>query len=259
MITRDEILAAIAAGAEATATLFETLVAENATLRARIKELEDRLNKDSHNSHQPPSRDRPAKRRTRSLRKRSGKQSGGQVGHPGVTRCLVDDPDDIIPHEPPTCAACGTSLAAVPALSQERRQVIEIPEPRPVVTEHQVVRKACPVCQTVTVGEFPAEVTQPVQYGPRTKAAAVYLQSMWRIRLNHYLPPTPDLPDYFSESLGLPNALDLYGKAGLYALANWHSAHTPWRANHLSEYEGVAELLLADVELKARHVTSAGR
>ncbi len=88
--------------------------------------------------------------------------------------------------------------------------------------------------------------------------AAVYLQCMWRIRLDHYLPPTPDLPDYFSASLGLPDALDEYGKAGLYALAEWHSAHAPGRANHLSEYEGVAELLLADIRLKARHVASAG-
>ena len=89
--------------------------------------------------------------------------------------------------------------------------------------------------------------------------AAVYLQSMWRIRLDHYLPPTPDLPDYFSAELGLPDALDLYGKAGLYALAEWHSAQAPGRANHLSEYMGVAELLLADIQLKARHVAPAGR
>ena len=29
--------------------------------------------------------------------------------------------------------------------------------------EHQALRKACPVCQTVTAGEFPAEVTQSVE------------------------------------------------------------------------------------------------
>src|SRR6185369_6834571 len=45
--------------------------------------------------------------------------------------------------------------------------------------------------------------------------AAVYLQTMWRIRLNHYLPPTPDLPDYFSAELGLPDAQEEFGKAGL--------------------------------------------
>ena len=177
MITRDEIQAAVAAGSEAIVTLVEALVAENATLRARIKELEDRLNKDSHNSQQPPSGDGPGKKRVHSLRQRSGKKSGGQVGHPGVTRCLVDDPDNVIPHTPSVCAGCGISLEAVPAIRQERRQVIEIPEPHPVVTEHQVMQKTCPVCQGVTTGQFPVEVSQPVQYGPRTKAVAVYLQS----------------------------------------------------------------------------------
>src|SRR3972149_12170029 len=110
MITRDEILAAVAAGSEALLTLVEALVTENATLRARIKELEDRLNRDSHNSHQAPPRDGPGKKRPRSLRKRSGKQSGGQVGHPGVTRCLVADPDDIIRREASVRAGWGGAL-----------------------------------------------------------------------------------------------------------------------------------------------------
>ena len=127
---------------------------------------------------QPPSSDGLAKRpRPRSLRKRSGKKPGGQQGHAGVTRALVDNPDQVMRHVPTVCAGCGLSLAAAPEIGQERRQVIEIPEPRPEVTEHQAAHKACPVCQTVTAGEFPAAVSQPVQYGPRTKAAAVYLQT----------------------------------------------------------------------------------
>jgi transposase len=182
MPSRDEILAVYAAGPDALVVWVEQLVGahqrEVANLTARLEQLEARLNKDSHNSHQPPSSDGPAKRpRPHSLRQRSGKKSGGQPGHPGVTRCLVDDPDSIVRHVPATCARCGADLEAVPEVEPERRQVIEIPEPRPVVTEHQAVQKTCPVCQTVTAGEFPPEVTQPVQYGPRAKAAAVYLQT----------------------------------------------------------------------------------
>ncbi len=185
MLSRERILAIFEAGPEAVVALVEKLLATQANLMqqvgaltAHVRALEAQLNKDSHNSHKPPSSDGPAKRpRPRSMRKRSGKKSGGQAGHPGVTRCLVDDPDTVVPHEPLVCAGCGASLAAVPVVGQERRQMIEIPAPRPVVTEHQAVQKACPVCQTVTAGEFPAEVTQPVEYGPRTKAVAVYLQS----------------------------------------------------------------------------------
>ena len=185
MLSRDEILAIYQAGPDAMVALVEQLLANQATLEqqvtgltTRVAELEARLNKDSHNSHKPPSSDGPAKRpRVHSLRKRSGKKSGGQEGHPGVTRALVDEPDVLVPHAPTVCAGCGASLANASETGRERRQVIEIPKPRPEVTEHQTVHKACPVCQTVTAGEFPADVTQPVQYGPRTKAAAVYLQT----------------------------------------------------------------------------------
>ena len=199
MPSRDEILAIYKAGPDAVVTwikqlveayqeqvialttritrLVETHELQVANLTARVEQLETRLGKDSHNSHQPPSSDGPAKRpRTRSLRKRSGKKSGGQDGHPGVTRVLVDDPDVVVVHAPAVCAGCGASLQAATEVQRERRQVIEIPKPCPEVTEHQALHKACTVCQTVTAGVFPPQVTQPVQYGPRTKAAAVYLQ-----------------------------------------------------------------------------------
>ena|SRR5258708_6561685 len=55
-----------------------------AVLVARVQELEARLAKDSHNSGKPPSSDGLA-RKTRSLRKRSGKQPGEQLGHRGET------------------------------------------------------------------------------------------------------------------------------------------------------------------------------
>ena len=193
MPSRDEILAVYEAGPDSLVAWVEHLLATHAGqlehlvgahqlqvagLIARLEQLEARLNKDSHNSHQPPSRDGPAKRpRPRSLRKRSGKPSGGQPGHPGVTRSLVDDPGTVVPHWPTVCAGCGAGLETAPEIKRERRQVIEIPKPHPEVTEHQAAHKVCPLCQTVTAGSFPPEVTQPVQYGPRTKAAAVYLQT----------------------------------------------------------------------------------
>jgi len=178
MITRDEILAAVAAGPEATVTLVEavvgTLLAQNATLSARIKELEDRLDKDSHNSHKPPSSDGLAKKpHPRSLRKKTGKPSGGQPGHPGTTRCWVADPAEIILHAPNRCAACATALTDVPAERIERRQVVELPQLKARVTEHQGLTKVCPLCQARTSGTFPADVTQAVQYGPVLKATGV--------------------------------------------------------------------------------------
>lgn len=182
MLNRDDILAAYAAGPEAVVQLVETSQAELrqqvVTLTGRLAELEARLNTDSHNSHKPPSSDGLAKKkpRPRSLRKRSGKKSGGQRGHPGVTLTLVDDPTECQVWVPSACRGCGASLAQAEVVGRDRRQVIDLPEPQLEIMEHQALHKTCLRCQTVTVGAFPADVTQPVQYGPRVKAAAVYLQ-----------------------------------------------------------------------------------
>jgi len=212
MLSRDEILAIYQAGPDAMVALVEQLLATQATLEqqvtgltVRVTELEARLTKDSHNSHQPPSSDGPAKR-PRSLRQRSGKKSGGQTGHPGVTRALVDDPAVVIPHRPTVCAECGASLESVPEAGRERRQVIEIPKPRPEVTEHQAVQKVCPVCQTVTAGEFPAEVAQAVQYGPRAKAAAVYLQTYQLLPYERAVEALGDLLGVYPSEGTLTNA-----------------------------------------------------
>lgn len=90
--------------------------------------------------------------------------------------------------------------------------------------------------------------------------AAVYLQTMWAIRLGHYQAPVVPLPDYFSRELGLPRPNELYGKAGLHALADWHTAHRLEPGNPLSEYEGVFSLIIERIKSRARpHVAAAAR
>ena len=83
---------------------LEQLRQENSALRdqvtllsERISELEAQLAKDSHNSHLPPSSDR-FHRQPKSLRKKSGKQPGGQTGHAGNTLKLSETPDLVIVH-----------------------------------------------------------------------------------------------------------------------------------------------------------------
>jgi transposase len=151
------------------------LEAENAKLReqvtallACVQELEGRPAKDSHNSGTPPSSD-GLKRKTKGLRKRSGKKAGGQLGHPGETLRLVAMPGAMLEHCPDVCAHCHVSLEDAPVVRRERRQVHELPTLRLAVTEHRALYRRCPRCGQVSGGTFPPEATSRAQYGPRLR------------------------------------------------------------------------------------------
>ncbi len=131
------------------------------------------LMKDSRNSSLPPSQDR--RKRTRSLREKSGRKQGGQVGHPGATLEFVEEPDRLVIHSPQSCRLCGSSLAGGEVMRTERRQVHDLPPRRIEVTEHQVPTIICGRCGTHNKGEFPPHVKAPVQYGGGVKSVAAYL------------------------------------------------------------------------------------
>jgi transposase len=161
---------------------LEAVVAQQreqiAVLLERVRALEGRQAKDSHNSSKPPSSDGLARKsvRTKSLRRPSGKKSGGQLGHRGETLRLVATPDAVEEHRPAICAACQTPLGgAATVVGCERRQVHDLPPVRLRVTEHQALHVQCSTCQAVSVGAFPAEAPSRAQYGPRLRALVVYL------------------------------------------------------------------------------------
>lgn len=150
---------------------------------AVIQELRDQLARNSQNSGKPPSSDGLKKPRTRSLRKKTGRRRGGQKGHPGYTLKMVEQPKHIQRYPISVCPHCTTDLQAVEACACERRQVFDVPPVRIEVTEYQAEIKYCPKCRCRVKGDFPAEVSQPVQYGPRLKAQATYLNTYQLIPL----------------------------------------------------------------------------
>lgn len=182
MMTREEILAVYEAGPDAVVSLVQSLIAnfeaQVQALNERVRELEIRLGKDSHNSHKPPSSDEPTFRRGRrkSLRQRSGKKPGGQPGHTGRTRVQVETPDETHLHVPDQCAHCGDDLHGVEPHAAQRRQVFDIPVLHLHVREHQAQSKRCPGCGQCTQAPFPPGVDEPVQYGPGVLGLGLYLQ-----------------------------------------------------------------------------------
>jgi transposase len=149
-----------------------------AQLRAHIERLEGQISKDSHNSSKPPSSDGPKApvRTPKSLRGKSGKQSGGQPGHQGHTLLMVEEPDRIMTLDAALCEHCQQDLTTVQIIREERAQVWDVPPVRLQVTEYRAAVKVCPACQQETRAPFPAGVQNAsVQYGPMTKALAVYL------------------------------------------------------------------------------------
>jgi transposase len=152
------------------------LVMEQATviaeLRAENAELRRRLGMNSSNSSRPPSADGLAKPK-RSSGSPSGRRPGKQPGAASRTLELVENPDHVLVHRPDRCAGCTAGLGQAAVFARSRRQVVDLPNPRVVVTEHQILVLRC-ACGHVTAADAPDGVTGRVQYGPGVKAAAAY-------------------------------------------------------------------------------------
>src|SRR5690242_2962632 len=89
-----------------------------AQLEALVQKLQEQTAKDSHNSSKPPSTD-GFKRRTKSLRQKSGKKAGGQRGHQGYHLQRVKQADEVIVHRVSSCQHCGQHLHDQPATQPE--------------------------------------------------------------------------------------------------------------------------------------------
>jgi transposase len=176
------------------------LEAESAAQKERIGDLERQVGLNSSNSGKPPASDglkKPTRvARVKSLREPSGRKSGGQRGHRGETLRPVEKPDVIVNHYPETCIQCQANMPEEASTAYRSRQVVDIPEPKVVVTEHRAHGCACPKCDAVTWAAFPDDVKAPVQYGARICAFVVYL-------LNYQLLPEDRLAQLLSDLFGL--------------------------------------------------------
>jgi transposase len=204
MFTREELLLVAKSNPEALVDIIMALQEQVQALAKRVAELEQRLNKNSRNSSKPPSSDGPAKPRTKSLRKRSGKKPGGQKGHTGHTLTQVEQTDRVVTL-PVTSCPCSADLSHEPVTGYDYRQVFELPQPKLEVTQYQGEIKTCPKCGQSVKASFPEMVNAPAQYGPRFRGLLVYLQNQQLIPPNRI---TQMMADIYGSSVSEATILD---------------------------------------------------
>jgi transposase len=163
-----------------------------------IAELKRRLAADSHNSSRPPSSDGLVKKPApKSLRKRTGRKPGRGKGDPGGRLEQVADPDVILDHRPASCGGCGDDLTGVESWGYRARQVFDLPEVKPEVTEHRLHEVACGGCGQMTGAAAPDGVSAQSVYGPGVRAAIAYLSAYQHL-------PAKRLAEAMESLFGLP-------------------------------------------------------
>lgn len=182
--------------------LIRQLIAENAELRAEnaalkervakleatVRELLERLNLDSSNSHQPPSSDQPKRSpKPKSDDKKKRKRSSSRKGNSSARKLLPPEEVDHL-HElkPQSCQHCNHALTG-DDLEPQRHQVTELPPIKPVVTEYRLhalkctpppMRRGC--CGKTTRAQLPEDVSWS-HFGPRLKAFIILLIGAYRL------------------------------------------------------------------------------
>lgn len=164
--------------AEALNLKIRKLEDENRQLKERLSK-HDSPDKNSTNSSTPPSKEKMKDeviRRTKSLRKPTGRKTGGQPGHKGHRKEMVATPDFIEEHASRYCTRCGRSLDGIKGRLVYTTQEIDLPPAIvPRVTEHRHYEKVC-TCGCHNHGYAPRKRGgSPITYGKAIRAIVTYL------------------------------------------------------------------------------------
>ena len=154
-----------------------------AALTAKVEQLEAKSKKDSKNSSKPPTSDGLGKAKvTQSLRKRTGREPGGQDGHKGSGLKLKDQPDKIVVLKVKDTCECGGNIVIKDGV-MERRQSTDI-EPSKVITiEFRAEEGVCEECGKVHKASFPEGLDAAAVYGAGIQAVLTYMTNYQHLPL----------------------------------------------------------------------------
>ena len=173
------------------------------------------LKKDSSNSSKPPSSDinhNPQK--NQSLRQSTGKKSGGQKGHAGITRKQTTSPDKTVLCKPDKCSECGKDLTNQTGKLIASRQEIDIPQIKPVTVEYQQEEIICS-CGCRNKGSFPCHINSPFQIGQNLRSFIVYLNTAHHIPFNRLTQIVDDILNIKISEGSIDNILDNFHQQGI--------------------------------------------
>ena len=154
---------------------------EVAELKQLVATLMAQLNRNSRNSHLPPSSDGPGARSSTPTSKGESKRNrGGQPGHGGHKRELLpaDQVDHVIELYPDLCENCWEPLPQIRDADATRYQVAELPPMHPETTEYRrnAVTCACGYKTCAKVDDVPAS-----PFGPRLMALMALLTGVYHL------------------------------------------------------------------------------
>ena len=157
---------------------IRNLKKENESLRTQLAKYES-PDKNSGNSSTPPSKENmkdEAVRRTKTLRKPTGRKPGGQEGHEGSTLKMTQAPDETEGIAANYCTKCGASLEDCERILDYVTQVVSIPDLKPVVKEIRHYITVCKQCGERIQSHAPRKRgSNAVVYDATVKSLVVYL------------------------------------------------------------------------------------
>lgn len=124
----------------------------------------------------------------KALEKKTGKKTGGQKGHKGISMSIPHDADEVKKHIPNKCKFCPNlsnciSLGNVFACGESRYVVEAVVNTH--VIEHQSLKAvACPLGDIKLRGEFPEDVKAHVQYGKSFTVLASILNTTGAVSIS---------------------------------------------------------------------------
>ncbi len=159
------------------------LMAHVAALTKQVAELAEKLGQNSRNSHLPPSSDPPGTGKPGGSRPKSGRSRGGQRGHRGSRRTLLQPAqvDDFVDLYPAECENCWKALPEIPDAHAKRYQVTEVPPIQPHTKEVRRHAVTCTCCGHRTRAAHDEQVIPASPFGPRLTSIVALLTGVYHV------------------------------------------------------------------------------